>query len=138
MNKTILVALVLVIAGAGVWYWQSNSKESPSVSNSSQEVNSIDCGTDTACFAKNFRSCAPSKIYGGAAEIKEGTANSCIVFFASMDDPKYTGGERLTMNCTVKNTNTFKDEDMNAFSIYEKGAECSGPLYDIYQRISPR
>ena len=95
----------------------------------------VDCGTDTACFSKNFKSCNSAKIYDGTTEIKGGTPKSCDIFFQSTDDPKYTGGKRLSMECTIQNTDTFKDEEMNAYFAVEKGAKCNGELYDFYSKL---
>jgi hypothetical protein len=30
----------------------------------------VDCGTDVTCFYKNFKTCTPSKVGGGAMESK--------------------------------------------------------------------
>ena len=95
----------------------------------------VDCGTDTLCFSKNFKICTPSKIYGGTTEIKGGTPKSCNIVFQSTDDPKYTGGKRLMMECSVSNTDTFKDEEMNAYFAFQKGSQCSGDLYDFYSKL---
>ena len=119
MNKIIVLTIVVL----GLMFISSCSK------------GIIDCGTDTACFSKNFKSCTPAKIYGGTTEIKGGMPKSCNIFFQSMDDPKYTDGKRLTMECVVQNTDTFKDEEMNGYFAMQKGASCKGDLYDFYSKL---
>lgn len=117
MNKTILIVSVIIIAGVGFWYWQNQSSSIK------------DCETDSGCFSTNFRSCTPSRFLGGGVEVVSGTPESCRVMF---DNPKSTYVERLTMECTVKNANSFKDEEINAYSVYEKGSVCNGSLYDFF------
>lgn len=58
-----------------------------------------------------------------------------MISFVSLDDPQYTGGKRLTMECTVQNTDTFDDSEMNALGVYQSGSRCNGSLYDAYVRI---
>ncbi|MFH0978942.1 MAG: hypothetical protein V1837_06615 [Candidatus Woesearchaeota archaeon] len=101
----------------------------------SNQKASVDCGTDTACFSNNFKTCTPSKFMGGLTEIKGGTPASCQVFMQSQDNPSLTGGERLTMLCDVKNTDAFKESEMNGYGIYQKGASCTGKLYDFYKNL---
>lgn len=93
----------------------------------------IDCGTDTLCFSKNFKTCTPSKIYGGITEIKGGTPKDCDVVFQSTDDRQYTGGKILQMECKIKNTDNFKDEEINAYFAFQKGAKCT----EIYMTSIP-
>ena len=119
MNKIIILSILVL----GIFI----------ISGCSKKV--IDCGTDTACFSKNFKTCTPAKIFQGTTEIIGGTSKSCNILFQSTDDPKYTGGKRLTMQCTVQNTDTFKDEEMNAYFAFEKGAKCNGDLYDFYSKL---
>ena len=121
---SVLLVLILV-----------SCKQTPKSAGVSQESKMIDCGTDTSCFSSNFRTCTPSKIYGGSTEIRGGTPQACNVFMLDLTDPKYTGGQRLSMECTVKNTNTFKDEEMNAVGIIQKGSSCKGTLYDQMSKI---
>ena len=98
----------------------------------------VDCGTDIACFYKNFRSCTLSKVGGGAAEIKGGSAKSCNVYFEG-DNPSFQNGEikheKTTMECTVTNTDTYKDSDINWYDIAGKNS-CKGTLYDAYLKIN--
>ena len=121
----ILLVLVLV----------SCKGQTPSSSGANKESKMIDCGTNTACFSSAFKTCTPSKIYGGATEIMGGSPEACNIFMLSLDDPKYTGGQRLSMECTIKDTNTFKDEEMNAVGVIQKGSSCKGTLYDQMSKI---
>jgi hypothetical protein len=100
-------------------------------------IEPIDCGTDTVCFAGNFKSCTPSKIFGGTTEIKSGTTKACEIYFESQDNPASTGGSRLSMTCMVADTDLYEESEMNGFSVAQK-AECSGTLYDAYSRLLNR
>ncbi|MBI4264109.1 MAG: hypothetical protein HY657_07025 [Acidobacteria bacterium] len=55
--------------------------------------------------------------------------------FVSGDDPQFTGGKRLSMECTVQDTPSYTPDEMNALGIVAKGAMCTGDLYDAYARI---
>ena len=99
----------------------------------------VDCGTNTTCFYKNFKSCTPSKVAsefgGGAMEVKGGSAKSCNIQVEG-DNPSYQNGEIkheiLTMECTIQDTDTFKD--IHGFTLISKGS-CSGSLYDMLNQI---
>ena len=119
MNKIIILSIVVL----GLMFISSCSK------------GVIDCGTDTACFTKNFRTCTPSRIYGGLTEVKGGTPKSCQVYLQSQENPKYTGGKVLSMECTVQNTDTFKDDAINMLGIMDKSSSCSGTLYDEMNKL---
>lgn len=95
----------------------------------------IDCGIDTKCFSNNFKTCTPSKIYGGLTQVVGGTKESCNVLLYSAEDPLFTKRERLSMQCSVKNVNTFKDEEMNMLGIMDKSSSCQGTLYDQMNEI---
>jgi|SRR3989344_5195509 len=94
----------------------------------------IDCGTDTACFSKNFKTCTLSKIYGGATEIKGGTAQYCEIYFESAAS-ELAKLDKMSMICTVKDTASYKDYEMNAVYVFEKKSECKGTLADTYSEI---
>ncbi len=104
-------------------YWQNQSNKIK------------DCGTNTACFTANFKSCTPSKIYGGLTEVMSGTPESCKIIFTNMDDTKNTAGQKLIMECNVKNTTSYKDEEINGISVYDKGSVCTGSLSDFYASL---
>lgn len=124
MKKVVLIIAVLGIVGAGFWYWQ----------NQSSQVAVIDCAVDTACFATNFRSCTLSKVYGGATEIAGGTPESCQVKFYTAENT-FLNAPALNMECTVKNTGLFKDEEINAVGVIQKGSLCAGSMYEEYKKI---
>jgi|TARA_Y100000310_G_scaffold345855_1_gene471493 hypothetical protein len=98
----------------------------------STTLTTIDCGDNTECFANNFRSCTPAKIYEGTTEIKGGTPQSCKIFFAALDDPQ------LTMECIVKDTDKFENTEMNMNGAYEKGSSCQGSLSDFLDSVYGR
>jgi len=131
MRRFILITFFVILFIVGCQK-QAVSKEIKT----STQLQLIDCGTDTECFSANFLDCKPAKMFGGATEIRGGTPKSCSVMFQSMDDPQYTGGKRLTMDCTIKNTDTFKDEEMNGYMVVVKGAACKGDLYDFYAKLA--
>ncbi len=93
----------------------------------------IDCGTDTICFSKNFRTCTPSKIYGGATLIKRGTPQACEIYFESAEN-KLAGLEKMSMVCTLKDTASYTDYEMNAYDVFLK-SDCQGSLADTYAKI---
>ena len=74
-------------------------------------------------------------------EIKGGTTKSCQLHFEG-DNPsitkegKVTAGEKLTMECTVPDTNTFDDETFTGFTLLKvvERSSCKGNYYDL---ISP-
>jgi hypothetical protein len=123
MNKIILACIIL-LAGLGFWYWQNQSSQS----------SVIDCGVDTACFAANFKSCTLSKIYGGAIEVTAGNSDACKVKFHTGENT-FLNQPALTMECVVKNTDSFRDEEINAATIYQKGSACEGSMADEYAKI---
>ncbi len=96
----------------------------------------IDCGTDTTCFMKNFKTCTPSKVLGGSTVVKGGTPKSCQVYFEG-DNPTYKDGkivqgEKMSMECEVPDTNMFEDELFNGFTILKIAdiSSCKGTFYD--------
>jgi len=97
----------------------------------------VDCGTDGACFMKNFKTCTPSKLGGGATEVKGGTTKSCQVYFEgdnpSFKDGKIVQGEKLTMECVVPDTNAFDDEIFTGFTLLKlvEKSSCKGSYYDL-------
>jgi len=121
MNKTLLFSILIL----GIFV----------ISGCAKQI--VDCGTDAPCFYKNFRSCTPSKVSGGAMEVKGGSIKACDVYFEG-DNPSFENGElkheKVTMECTVTNTDTYKDTAINGYDIAIKNS-CSGTLYDIYLKI---
>jgi len=103
-----------------------------------KEKTTIDCGTDQSCFYEKFKTCTPSKVLGGSLEVKSGTPESCVVFV----DNGIQEGKRQTMECIVKNTNSFKTAIENQIwpnDLFEDGyfgdSSCEGPLYDTLSEI---
>ncbi|MBI2655522.1 hypothetical protein HYX06_03815 [Candidatus Woesearchaeota archaeon] len=121
MNKVLLFSIVVL----GIFI----------VSGCAKQV--VDCGTDVTCFYKNFRTCTPSKVGGGAMEIKGGSVKSCNIH-AETDNPSFQNGEIkheiLTMKCTIRDTDTFKDIEINGLGLISKGS-CSGSMYDVMTQI---
>ena len=104
-----------------------------------EKIKVIDCGTDSKCFMDNFKSCTPSKLGGGAGQVTGGSAESCR-FYAEANNPKFskdgkvTSMEKLSMECSVPNTNKFDDEIFTGFThlkIMDIGS-CQGTLYDLF------
>lgn len=126
MNQKVSAVIVLVILLGVGGYFAFKKSESVSIK---------DCGVDTKCFVVNFKSCVPSKIFGGAMEVIGGTQQSCKIEVVSSDNPQYTGGQRLSMECVVKDVNLFKEDEINGYSIYQKSSMCTGLLYDMYVSI---
>lgn len=109
---------------------------------SSCSKNVVDCGRDVTCFANNFRTCTPTKIYDGLVEVRGGTSKSCnvVLGYRTLRDaliPNTTLDDfKLTMECVVQNTNTFKDGDMmDLFRITERSLTCKGALYDRLHKL---
>jgi len=104
---------------------------------SSCSKKAVDCGTDTTCFMKNFKTCTPSKVLGGTMEVRGGTTKSCEVYFEgdnpSFEEGKLVQGEKLTMECTVPDTNTFDDEVFTGFTLLKMvdRSSCKGNYYDL-------
>lgn len=101
----------------------------------SRSVAVVDCGTDQACWARSFRSCQRASFFGGLMEIKEGAADSCRIAFSSGDDPQFTAGVRLTMECLVTDTSSYREDEMNGLGVARKGGKCTGALFDAYRKI---
>ena len=67
-------------------------------------------------------------------EVKGGSVESCDIH-AEGDNPTILQNgeikhERVTMECIVPNTSTFKDIEINILGFISKGS-CSGSLYDL-------
>ena len=86
---------------------------------------------------KNFKTCTPSKVLGGTMEVRGGTTKSCEVYFEgdnpSFEEGKLVQGEKLTMECTVPDTNTFDDEVFTGFTLLKMvdRSSCKGNYYDL-------
>ena len=130
MRRFILITFFVILFIVGCQK-QASSQESKT----DAKVKVIDCGTDTLCFSQNFKTCTPSKIYGGLMEVKGGTSNECEIYF---ENPPNEAAklERLSMTCKIENTASYKDNEMNAAYVYEKErTNCKGILADTLSKI---
>lgn len=129
-NSAIFLSAIFIILASGC---VGSQQTTGGGQQGGEQKTIIDCGTDTTCFSNNFKTCTPAKFMGGLSEIMGGSPASCQIFMQSED---MGGGKRLTMLCDVKNTDTFKESEMNGYGIsIQKGASCTGTLYDFYKKL---
>ncbi|MDO8552307.1 MAG: hypothetical protein Q7S01_02120 [bacterium] len=160
MSKKIIIDLIvlLVVAGFGYFYFNKN-QQSKSTSNTpatqvtsqvttqpstSATNNAIDCGTDQNCFTRNYKTCTPAKVGGGATVIKGGSISNCEIY---LEGPSLTDGTRmLGMNCIVDVRDYEKDTAqgfakgavISGYITFFKLANCQGPYLDDLNKMIER